>query len=436
MMKNVLLLCLGFPPAPLAYSQRVAKLCKYLPVETHWRPQVICGEVPFEITSGLDDNLLAEIPPTVGYQRIGCFATSRLAAQLHSRRLFRLVNLVRKLMILPDDYADWIPAAVAAARHTFPQGRGIEAILASGPPNSIYLAGVQLSALWEVPLIVDMRDPWSSVWQKNHWFYSWQSQRTARLEAGLYTKASQIIVNTREAATELAHRFPEHLSKIAVVPNGFDPQDIDWQVGPGLREPGEPDGTVHLLNLGGIRNSGLEAKFYHLVRSYLDDHPEDQGKIKIHFVGASWAQIKDLVTSANVQELCQAHGVVPSNAVGRPLAEADIYLLFQLPQHELSIPSKFYSYLAGGSPILALIPPRLADNLSAILGEHASILNYAAPDQESDIFAKLIETVRRTPAVRRDGVFPPSAAPFDRRQIARQVGAVMDTAVSSWRHRS
>ncbi len=429
-MKTVLLLTYYFPPAPMALAQRVAKLCKYLPRETHWRPRVICGELPPEICQQRDDALLAEVPDTVPVHRIGSFISSPRAARLKQLHLYKPVSLVRKFLVLPDAHGDWIARAVAAAADLFPGGRGIDAILASGPPNSVYLAGVRLSENWGRPLVLDMRDPWGQHWGKYYWISQWHLRHTLPLETKVYRQATAIIANTTGNAASLSQRFPSYVDKITTIPNGFDPDDLNWEQGLQLHNGNERD-MVHLLYLGGVRGAGFEESFFQILSKFFQKYPEEKRMIRVHFVGGDQNHIDKLVKPWGLREVCLGHGIVPGNAVGRPLAEADIYV-FLLPStsDRGCIPSKLYYYLAGNKYIYALIPEGSAQDLIRPLGPLAEIASPGEPDQALEALRRIIQRARKARRPGPTDSFPDCARPFDRRVIARQVGEILDRALA------
>lgn len=415
----------------MGHSQRIAKLCKYLVSETAWLPHVICGELPIDLLAVKDETLLAELPEAINITRVSNFLASSLAQKLKARGLCKPMALVRKLLVRPDAHGDWIRGAVAAAGRQFPGGKGIDAILVSGPPNSVYVAGARLSKVWGVPLVLDMRDPWMPFWGPQSPIYRWLGRTPSKLEKSCYTQAASIILNTDVYAQAFRQQFPEFAGKTVVVPNGFDPEDLDWAMGPSLRTPGEPEDTVHLLNLGGIRGQGLEEALLKNLADYLAENPIERHRVKVHFVGGTPEQLDGIFQAAGVGDNCKAHGVVPANAVGRPLAEADIYLLLQPGHYSFSIPSKLFYYLAGGGYILAMIPSPLVQSLKEKFGDDSKIFEFAEPQMGKATIARMIQRARQSPRPRPGDSFPDYALPYDRRAIARQVGAVLDRVVAA-----
>jgi glycosyltransferase involved in cell wall biosynthesis len=429
-MKNALILTYFFPPAPLAYSQRIGKLCKYLARESDWQPHVVCGELPWDLLPGRDDALLQEIPENVTIEHVGSFLSSGLATTLRARHLYKPVGLIRKFLVRPDAYGDWVARATAAANRKFPCGTGIDVLFACGPPNSAFMVGVHLSRQWGKPLVIDMRDPWSPVVSNQHWLDRWYFRRTLPMETSVYYTASAIIVNTHGASSDLQQRFPHLAAKITVIPNGFDPEDLNWQDGPSLRAPNDPEGTIHFLNLGGIRGSGVEGVFLRALAAYLQENPANRNQIKVHFVGGTSQEVSKVVDPLGLSDIVKAYGIVPSNKVGRPLAEADIYTLLQPQHHGFSVPSKLFYYLAGGAHIFAMIPETLAIEVREKLKDNQNIIELGDESNGKKALAKLIERVRNSKSPKNHAI-PSYAQPYDRRSIARQVAAVLDKTVAA-----
>jgi len=420
----------------MGHAQRVAKLCKYLSLETHWIPHVICGRLPYDILPGQDQVLADEIPQIVKVKRVPSFIASDFAATLRRWRIYKPVAVLRKLTVLPDAYGDWINRAVEAAEKEYPGGKGIACILASGPPNSVYIAGLRLAQRWKLPLIIDMRDPWERPAITWPTLTPWHRTRLRFMEKAVYKGADVIIANTEGNAADLKRRYPELENKIRVIPNGFDPEDLDPERGPRLREPGEPEDTIHFLYLGGIRGAirgrAFEGDFLQAVADYLSAHPDERPKIKIHFVGGTAAELESILGPYGLTDISRAYGVVASNDVGRPLYEADIYVLIlpDLGPDQGWIPAKLYYYLAGGKYIFALIPNGSAKDL--LLSVHAPA-EYASPRNRQEAvkaLGRIINRARLNPRIATFNELPAYALRFDRREIARQVGAVMDEVSS------
>jgi glycosyltransferase involved in cell wall biosynthesis len=346
-----------------------------------------------------------------------------LAIKLRSWHFYKPIGLLRKLLVRPDAYGDWVSRVVRLAKQKFPQKPRIDAILASGPPNSAYVAAARLSEAWGKPLIMDMRDPWN--------LDPWYKRLTKSLEKRIYENAAAIIVNTEGAAAELKGRHPEMARKIKVICNGFDPEDLNWQIGPALRQTDDPEETVHILNLGGVRGGGVEAGFLKILADYLQDNPAEGTRIRVHFVGGSAPQIEKIAAPLGLSGICKGYGLVPTNNVGRPLAEADIYTLLQPKQFTASIPSKFFHYLAGGGYILAQVPEILAEEIREKMGDSRDVIAFVNQDNGKSALAKLLNKARQSRRPIPGDSFPPYAQVFDRRQIARQVASVLDEAVGS-----
>jgi len=357
--RKFLIICDAFPPAAMGHAHRVAKLCKYLPRISDWLPTVFCGAYIPE--TGSDLELVAEIPNEVDVFRIPAFESSPIYKKVKGSFLGRLLLHGRKLYSFPDHRIDWARKLVKAAVERFPTGNDFEVMLASGPPRSAYVAGFWLAKHWKKPLIIDMRDPWEPQYLSRK-YTPLHSFLNKLWEKRIYKFSSIIIVNTYGNKEMLLKENPELNEKIVVIPNGFDPDDLNPSRGPSLKKQNRND-QIHLLYLGGLRGEVagkrvFEESLLKLIRELREDIPELRDKIKLHFVGSDGKPIFKIVKQYGLEDVCLFHGQVSCKDVGRPLAEADICVLIINTDAEGSgwIPAKTYYYLASGKPLIALMP--------------------------------------------------------------------------------
>lgn len=357
--RKFVLICDSFPPAAMGHAQRVAKLCKYLPRVSDWLPTVFCGAYVPE--TGNDLELAAEIPNEIDVFRIPAYESNLIYKKVKGSVLGTLLLNGRKFYSFPDHRIDWARKLVKAAVKRFPTGDDFEAILASGPPRSSYVAGYWLARQWKKPLIIDMRDPWNQKYLSRK--YTPLHHLMNKLwEKRIYKFSSIIIANTEGNREMLLRENPELNQKIVVIPNGFDPDDLNPSRGPSLKKEDRND-QINLLYMGGLRGDVagkgvFEEPLLKLIKEVRETMPEFKDKIKLHFVGSDGNPILKIVKKFGLEDTCLFHGQVSCRDVGRPLAEADICVLIINPQAEGSgwIPAKTYYYLASEKPIIALIP--------------------------------------------------------------------------------
>ena len=160
-MKHVLLLAYDFPPRGGTGVFRVTKFARYLP-EWGWHPVVVtvAGAGPHP-----DPRLLDELPTDLEVLRVGAIGTYRrppvvpgAGSMLAQPKRWRAWL---RTWIVPDPQLEWVPWAVRAANRRIRRG-DIAAMMTSGPPFSVHLAGWWLKRRYPaMPWLMDMRDLWS-----------------------------------------------------------------------------------------------------------------------------------------------------------------------------------------------------------------------------------------------------------------------------------
>jgi len=137
---------------------------------------------------------------------------------------------------------------------------------------------------------------------------------------------------------------------------------MDPNKGPALKESSS-NLTIDLLYLGGVKwkvtKAGIfEEPFLWVVQKAIKQDVNLRHRLRIHFVGSDTRPLLNVVEKLGLRNICIFHGKVSCNQVGRPLAEADVYVLILNSAAEESgwIPAKTYYYLASGKPILAISP--------------------------------------------------------------------------------
>ena len=123
------------------------------------------------------------------------------------------------------DYArhgQWARAAVdlcldLRSSHTY------AAVISCGPPHMAHEAGRRVAMATGVPLVMDLRDPWSLVQRLPEVIASpvWLAL-TSRYERKTMARAALVVTNTEPAQLALQAKYPQARSRIVTVTNGYD----------------------------------------------------------------------------------------------------------------------------------------------------------------------------------------------------------------------
>jgi len=461
--KTVLFVAYYFPPILAPGAMRPLGFCRYL--ETYgWRPWVLTtspGSVypPHQ----MDEELLGRLPPglkieSVPYgnllHRMIAFRDRLRRMLCNGRSLERTAHgalarsdasegenssgstgrsAIKDLLLdwafaFPDPQRPWFKASIrhlaSLRREEFP-----DAVIATGGPWTSYLIARALSRRFEVPLILDYRDPWTS----NPYISfgsSFLNHQARQLERSICREAARIVTNTEDLRQRLCADYPEIAHKSLTIPNGFDREAL------GLMNASEgltPSAKLaskegyELCHFGTLYGKRTPIKLLQAVKELYQDGQLTPGQIRLRFVGtwnAGDATCETLAQDLEKQGVLRRESVVSHQRCVRQMKQADILLVLQ-PDSPLQIPQKIYEYLAVGRPLL-LIGGQGAT--AGLLARHQ--LNVGCQNDVASIKQLLHRLVGGELALSP----PPASAVerFDYRTLTRELAAQLDAVCGGY----
>lgn len=365
-----------FPPMNAVGVHRSVALCRHL-VETGWQVTVLAGRDP-PAGCGLDEGLVARIPPTVRVVRAASPDVLRIVvhAVKGKRRAVgsagepgakgasppagepspsggrRVVDWVSWWLHVPDMRAGWLLPALRAGLREARRCRP-SVIFSSAPAWTSHLVGAALSWLLRVPLVADFRDPWcGSAWHKMP--YAAHRRVDEWLERAVVRRAAQVTCAWDGIRRHLADRHPARADRIQTVLNGFDAEELA-----DVRPAREDTGRCVLLHAGTLYGPRSPVPLLEGLRILSERWPEQAARLQMVFVGPPTYNGRPL------EDLARAHGVaehvrlVPPTSHRQALSlikGADVALLFGQSGSETlaSVPAKVYEYVGLGKAVLAI----------------------------------------------------------------------------------
>ncbi len=345
-----------------------------------------CDDDPGDGKTGDDDPGGGE---PLRVEVVGSRRAHRLLAKLRRLRLGRLLELV----VWPDESVFWVPSAVVAGRR-IARTRKPSAIVVFMMPYSAGLAGVLLSLLTGLPLILNLDDSPTCTDMHPH-FATRLHHRLAKALEDLYARRADAIVYVSQTNLDLVSaRQPErvrrkfHLVRYGAEPADFRPQPQSEEVFE-IAYVGGMTGWWSLIEHdppGGRLGSGrLRAAYaawanfgrYELARldqrtsspaiagrAILDaiaERPEWAGRVRLRIYGNSYpdAVVAHALERAGVQSVVSVSGPLPHEQIADVIARADLLFLTLPKRLDRSpggrISAKTYEYLATDRPILAAV---------------------------------------------------------------------------------
>jgi glycosyltransferase involved in cell wall biosynthesis len=265
-------------------------------------------------------------------------------------------NLWEELLAFPDRNALWIPSALLAGWRA--AGKySVEAVYASSGPVSGLFVGWILARCLRRPLLAEFRDLWV-----DNPFLRYRLPLHRRIdrfwENRILRSAARVVVVTTPMKERLLRVHP-HLppDRIAVVPNGFDP-DVSWGVlAPGNGAPSGPSRPRVLTYTGELYGQRSPAALLGVLESW---RAENGGRhpIKVRFVGRIDRAYQATVDHAVRTGLAERRDVCSLAESLEEMRRADALLLLieNGPGADGIMTGKIFPYLASGKPILGLVP--------------------------------------------------------------------------------
>jgi glycosyltransferase involved in cell wall biosynthesis len=420
--KTLLLVAYFFPPLGGGGVQRSLKFARYLP-DHRWRPIVLTArESRYWIT---DPSLLDELPPDVDVRRAfspdGLWLSSLVRRSSgHAVRAGGATSRLRRAaswVLLPDAYVPWKPFALREARRVMRERR-IDAIMTTSSPDSAHLVGLDLVRESGVPWVADFRDPWT----RRISFdppTSWHARRHERLERCVLETASRVVVTTRETGEEFSTRVGIDPDRIDVIPNGFDPADVEARLSPPTFD------RFRLRYVGQLTAGRSIAPVIPVLEAFFARCPEARAVTDVRFTGPRESENDALVEAAGLERVVTFEGPCSHGTAVERLSEAHVILLVEsmAPHAGLIAQGKLYECLATGRPVLGVVPRGAVSRLIGELGGGVA----ATPADEGAAVAYLLEAFSAWRGGRLlPGADPTALAGYDRRSLTARLARTLD----------
>ena len=275
---------------------------------------------------------------------------------------------------------------VALLRRTRP-----DVVLVMSPPLTLGLAGWVVSRLRRAPLVFNVQDIFPDVAVDAGVLTNPVVVRVAgAIERFCYRRAAAVTVLSDDLRANVAGKVPErHRDKVAVIPNFID----TGRVSPGPRE----NDYRREYGLSGARvvmyagNLGFSQPV-ELLLDAARDLAADDGLLFV--VNGGGAARPSLERAAD--DLPNVHFVdlQPRERLSEVLAAADVHVVLLRPGlARSSVPSKLYSVLAAGRPIVASVDP--GSEVARILDEAGA--GIAVPAGDGPAFTRGLESMLAEP---------------------------------------
>lgn len=350
---NVLVIAYYFPPLGLSGVQRTLKFVRYLP-QFGWQPTVLTTTPTGYFAQ--DPSLLHDLQGlSIEIVRAGSLDPNSLfrkkgVVKMPSEGWRRILAFLSDSIFIPDNKIGWKRKAIKAAEDVCSR-KSFDIIFATAPPFTDLLIGQHLSRKFNIPLVLDYRDPWLDNPYKNYPTPIHRSLHITLEKNALNTSARVITTNRRVKELILQrYKFLTH-DDVVILPQGYDPADFEFYVPPREAEKNRKFRITH----SGVFYGDRTPKFFlRALRRVFELDPETRGNIEAVFVGNFHEQHAKLVRSLGLEDSVTVTGYLEHVASIQQILTSDV--LWLMLENDTQSPGKLYEYIGARKPILASVP--------------------------------------------------------------------------------
>jgi glycosyltransferase involved in cell wall biosynthesis len=381
--RRVLVVAYYFPPMGLSGVQRTLKFVKYLPLYG-WHPTVLTVQPEGYIAR--DESLLTDLPSaTSRVVRTDAAGPAKLfrrkgVVTLPTEWKRKLLSRISDSIFIPDNKTGWQRKAVSTALDLHRE-QPFDLIFATAPPFTDFLIGRTLKTHFNIPLVLDYRDPWVDYPFKFYPtpYHRWRNTSLERRSL----RASSHVVTTNRRVKELILKKYRFLGyhDIDIISQGFDPEDFVNATRQAV--PSRDPRVMRFTYAGVFWEDRRPDAFLRALHNLLKERPALRGRIEAVFVGTFRSENRKLVVRLGLQNVVRILDYLPHIECIRELLASDV--LWMTVGDDLGSPGKVYEYLGARKPILACAPEGFLK--SAVLEAGGTVV---APDDVAGIQQALL----------------------------------------------
>lgn len=418
MAKRCLIVSYYFPPTGGGGVQRITKLIKYLSKDG-WDFSVLTAENEPAALPG-DDSLLTEIPAQTKIYRLRIPESRTAKGSLKGKiKSGFFVRWISSFIFIPDSRKNWLKPAKEKILKILRQDK-IDIVIVTAPPYSLELLAADLTKEINIPVIVDLRDPWTTNPYKIH-PSNWHFKKDRKLEMQVISNIKYGVAAYRSHIDFYRQQIPGfNPENWQYIPNGYDNQDFE-----NLNAEKLDPQKFHLAFSGTFYSHINRPQFLFKAISALPVHL--QKKLCFHHIGDAVIDLKKIAKNFNIEESIKVWGYQSHRRCLEILAGMDAFCFILDSKNtntSNTIGGKVYEYIKLRRPVLALVPEQ---------GEAYEIITTTKSGQVIDPYKtdKIKELLTNWIGQKPKLQNKTDLAEFERFELARKYAKFMDSIIVS-----
>jgi glycosyltransferase involved in cell wall biosynthesis len=348
MPENLLLISYTFPPYPGIGGRRWAKFAKYLS-KLGYQVHVVHAKNPFKEESlwladvRKEPNIHTyELAPL--YPKVLLTQPKTIAEKLNYRLSLLKVKLFSKGTPY-DRGIFWKQPMLRLSRQLIEKHHISNIVVSCAPFSCAYYALELKKENKDLNLIIDLRDPWT--WGKGYGYAGLASQRLKHeqmMEKAVVEQADMIFVPVDVMQRHLKSVYKEHSNKIALLPHGFDKEEIKPKTS-------TSSASIRIVFYGSLYE-GIGEYF-----NVISDAIKNSKNVVLDIYSDSERYSAVFERNGLLKKTVFYHKSIPSDELFNELKTATYVLVIHPDYGVDNISTKFYEIIYSRTPILYVSKP-------------------------------------------------------------------------------
>lgn len=355
-MKTVLMIAPYFPPRKRVGSLRPFKFAIHLR-DYGWKPVVLSLKTPGAALTAHEEKLLDGIDIIT----VSAPFDRTLNQKKNQPKTVEKKKSLLNLNLLSDWVDKQIPADSWLPLFLF-KYRSILKDVKMHSPKLIWCTGDPWSGLWlgeklagdlNLPLISDLRDPWTLANINLRKRSSLSEIIDERIEKRIITKSDHLVFTAKSTLDKYVGKYQFEEKKCSVIYNSFSERLSQNNEVSEWSQKLSPE-KFHLLFLGQFRRLSPAISIINAVDEFKKNHPKLSERLLIHSFGELEVFDANEIAKRGLQSHFIQHERVAPEHVASVQNQVDLLLLSSHPERDLIVPAKLWDYLQSDKMILSI----------------------------------------------------------------------------------
>ncbi len=324
-------------------------------------------------------------------------------------------GLGRRGVVVPEFQAGWLLTAAGRATRLARRWRATH-LMGTGPPFSSLIAAAIAQRRTGLPLLVDYQDSWT-IHPDTRYPTRAHAAADRDLERSVWERATKVTVVTSTIARRYGDLYASWTSKIQVLHNGYDPEDLP-------PEPAKHPGPFTIAYTGSFYPHTPPSTLLAAVERLVKAGKISPDTFQVELVGRPELTVEAEVARRGLQSFVRLRGFRPLREAVETAARADLLYLLIPPHFAEALSDKIFTYLAVGNPILAEVPE---GECLAFLKQWADRVAFVPPGDTDRMETAILSSLEAGPLRRADSELHRTfLAEFSRETQALQLSEILE----------